>query len=108
MKPESWCTCKKVDNTVSKGLHLRECIERADSPSLSQILDSRQEDYGDAKDNFTEIGKRWGVSAFDVAMMMIDLKLVRIRVNPNKEDSWLDLLGYIHHAQNLIPDEDGE
>jgi hypothetical protein len=83
------------------------------SNKLDAILDQRQEDYGDAKDNFTAIGRMWGannkiddIPAFEVALMMAQLKIQRILANPYKEDSWLDLQGYIHHAQSLVPERE--
>ena len=85
------------------------------SKKLQEILDSRQEDYGDPKDNFTAIGRMWGaglriedIPAFQVALHMAQLKIQRIIANPYKKDSWDDLLGYLHHAQNLLPERDGE
>ena len=85
------------------------------SKKLNEILDSRQEDYGDASDNFTAIGRMWGallkiedIPAYQVALMMVQFKTIRASANPHKEDSWLDLEGYLHHGKNLIPDKDGE
>ena len=83
------------------------------SKKLTEILDQRQEDYGDAKDNFTAIGRMWGallkiedIPAYQVALMMAQLKIQRILANPYKEDSWLDLQGYIRHAQSLVPERE--
>ena len=85
------------------------------SKKLLELLDQRQEDYGDPKDNFTAIGRMWGaglriedIPAFQVALQMAQLKIQRIIANPYKKDSWDDLLGYLHHAQNLLPERDGE
>ena len=92
-----------------------EAEEVEDNSPISRILDQRQEDYGDAKDNFTAIGRMWGaglqiedIPAFQVALQMAQLKIQRIIANPYKKDSWDDLLGYLHHAQNLLPERDGE
>ena len=85
------------------------------SKGISQLLDSRQKDYGDAKDNFTAIGRMWGallqiedIPAFQVALMMVQFKTVRASKNPHKPDSWDDLEGYAHHGRDLIPERDGE
>jgi len=82
---------------------------------LLELLDLRQEDYGDPKDNFTAIGRVWGatlkiedIPAFQFSLLMAQLKIQRIIANPYKKDSWDDLLGYLHHAQNLLPERDGE
>ena len=110
------CDCKA---RFSTGLNLipheSHCAGYRKKASVSAILDQRQEDYGDAKDNFTAIGRMWGaglqiedIPAFQVALQMAQLKIQRIIANPYKKDSWDDLLGYLHHAQNLLPERDGE
>jgi len=83
------------------------------SKKLDAILDERLEQYGEADVNFTAIGRMWGallkiedIPAFEVALMMAQLKLQRILANPYKEDSWLDLQGYIRHAQSLVPERE--
>jgi len=82
---------------------------------LLELLDQRQEDYGDAKDNFTAIGRMWGallkiedIPDWQVALMMDAFKSVRCFANPLKDDSWDDKSGYIHHARDLRPERDGE
>ena len=78
--------------------------------SLNRILDERQDQYGDAKENFRKIGIMWGVildlpyslSEYQVAQMMIALKLQRISVNPDHEDSWLDIQGYAKHGLDSL------
>jgi len=73
---------------------------------LSDILNERQEQYGDPTENFRKIGIMWGVildlpyslAPYQVAQMMIALKLQRISVNPDYEDSWLDIQGYAAHG----------
>ena len=77
---------------------------------LKKILDSRQEEYGDALENFETIGKIWGalldleepIKPWQVALMMDSLKTVRLFRNPTHEDSWIDKEGYIHHAQDIV------
>jgi hypothetical protein len=85
------------------------------SKKLNEILDSRQEDYGDASDNFTAIGRMWGallkiedIPGWQVGLMMDAFKSVRCFANPYKDDSWDDKSGYIKHARDLVPDKDGE
>ena len=82
---------------------------------LLELLDSRQEDYGDPKDKFTAIGRMWGallkiedIPDWQVALMMDAFKSVRCFANPLKDDSWDDKSGYIHHARDLRPERDGE
>ena len=73
-----------------------------------QILDlaeqcvcvDRDEQYGDAEDNFALIASFWNVykgeaifDAEDVAIMMALLKIARIKTG-NSADSYVDLAGY--------------
>ena len=76
---------------------------------LKKILDNRQEEYGDALENFETIGKVWGallgineIAPWQVALMMDALKTVRLFKNPNHEDSWLDKEGYIQHRKDIV------
>ena len=76
---------------------------------INKVLDERQQDYGDALENFETIGKVWGallgidsIPAYQVALMMDSLKTVRLFKNANHEDSWLDKQGYIHHAIDIV------
>jgi hypothetical protein len=75
------------------------------SKKLEKVLDSRQEEYGDAVGNFTKIGIIWGalldigeIEPHQVALMMDALKTVRCFDNPSHKDSWLDKQGYTQHG----------
>ena len=78
--------------------------------NVNDILDDRQAQYGDATENFRQIGIMWGVlfglpyslSADQVAQMMIALKLQRISVSADPKDSWLDIQGYAIHGLNSL------
>jgi len=58
--------------------------------SLNRILDERQDQYGDAKENFRKIGIMWGVildlpyslSEYQVAQMMIALNCNAFQLIP--------------------------
>ena len=77
-------------------------------PSRSEILDTakqavnvdRAATHGDAERNFDLIAGYWSthlgvpVSALDVAVMMMLLKVARIRSNPAHVDSFVDVAGY--------------
>jgi len=74
---------------------------------IKQILEDRQEQYGDSYGNLTSIGRVWGallriedIPAHQVALMMDAFKTVRIFANSVHEDSWDDKLGYIEHGRN--------
>lgn len=77
---------------------------------IEKILNERQDDYGDAITNFAKIGALWAVildldepiEPHVVALMMDQLKTVRILANPEHADSWFDKLGYTTHGYNII------
>lgn len=65
------------------------------------INGDRAADYGDAKDNFENIGAGWKViDKFDipysvkVALKMDWLKTCRLLSSPDHLDSWIDKCGY--------------
>lgn len=80
------------------------------------IYGDRMEQYGNAKDNFTDIGKLWepilgiDVSAEEVALCLLQLKVARAindtRLDrPIKRDTIVDLAGYagcIEKIQNGV------
>lgn len=77
-----------------------ECLETA----RECVTKDRAKSYGDAEDNFSNIAKIWNaqgvrinkrkVTATDVALMMVGMKLARLRYNPEHKDSWIDIAGY--------------
>ncbi len=64
------------------------------------VCGQREQDYNSPENNFKLISDLWTiylgheVSSIDVAMMMALLKIARIRNNPYKSDSFVDLAGY--------------
>src|SRR3546814_908824 len=67
------------------------------------VLQDRNASYGDPEDNFQDIADRWTVlfrgrgvafTPADVAAMMCDVKLARLRTSADKPDNWIDLAGY--------------
>lgn len=67
---------------------------------VTDILREREERYGDPAVLFADIAERWGgclqtpLTAAQVALMMMDLKLARLAHNGNHRDSLMDILGY--------------
>ena len=62
----------------------------------------RHTNYGDAIDNFTDIGKLWAVvlgldevTPEQVALCMNQVKVARLKTTPNHMDSWVDGCGYL-------------
>jgi hypothetical protein len=64
------------------------------------VVADRGRAYGDACQSMEAIAQRWSltlghpVTAAQVALCMIDLKLERLRHDPCHEDSLLDVAGY--------------
>jgi len=64
------------------------------------VLEERGHAYGAADAAFAAIAARWSitlghpVSATDVVLCMIDLKLVRLAHDQGHEDSLIDVIGY--------------
>jgi hypothetical protein len=76
---------------------------------IDQILEDRQEKYGDASENFALIGRLWGailhtddLAPEEVAIMMIALKSVRVLKNPTYSDSWDDIVGYVTVGREIV------
>ena len=68
--------------------------------SAADTVEQRREEYGHSTENFEVIGQRWTlvlgtpVTAAQVAVCLIDLKLARLRKDPAHKDSILDIAGY--------------
>lgn len=73
----------------------------------------RLEEYGDMRASFNRIAKLWSaysgvyLDAFDVAKMMILLKVSRAK-NSNHRDSFVDIVGYIECIDQMSSDLDNE
>ena len=78
------------------------------------ILEERAKDWGDPLRSHARIGEMWGailrypVDAYDVALMMAALKLVRADLNPDNPDSLIDAKGYLTIAQRIVEEQQGE
>jgi len=82
--------------------------------TISLVGGQRAKDYGDKTTNHERIAKLWNmwfdetrssynsheltpngsVSAYDVAMMMLMVKIARLMHSPGHEDSHIDIAGY--------------
>jgi hypothetical protein len=66
----------------------------------AQVLEARAETYGPAADSLRAVAARWSltlgraVTPAEVALCMIDLKLVRLAHDPTHRDSLVDVIGY--------------
>lgn len=61
----------------------------------------KAEEYGNPRIMFQNISKRWfdcDDAEVDIAIMMAELKIERIKYDHNKEDSYLDAIAYLTMA----------
>ena len=84
-------------------------LQRAESTITGQ----RQTDYGDKRQNFTQIAMMLQgllapkllptsrITPEDVALIMIMVKAARLAKSPDHNDSWLDIAGYAGCADIL-------
>lgn len=69
------------------------------------VQGQRRDDYGDARECFNRIAKMWSgylgieLTAFDVANLMITLKLCRAHGKGFQKDSYTDIAGYSYCAE---------
>lgn len=75
------------------------------------VCEIRGQEYGGVEDNFALIADMWSVylgveiTPVDVALMMAQLKMARIKTGTFKEDSFVDACGYIACAAELAKGE---
>ena len=75
---------------------------------VSLIVRERGEIYGDPRANLSDTAIRWTatlglkVSAAQVAMCMVDLKMSRLKATPQHLDSLQDICGYIALLSEII------
>lgn len=71
------------------------------------VCQDRQDRYGNLEDNFGTIANYWAaylqsvgikdldfLDSYDVANMMVLLKVARCASNPRHKDNWIDIAGY--------------
>jgi hypothetical protein len=64
------------------------------------VVEERGQSYGDATTLFNQIAKRWSltlgveITASQVVLCMLDLKLARLSNDPTHTDSMVDVAGY--------------
>lgn len=65
------------------------------------LTGDKSEEYGNPQTMCRRIGRRWferGDGETDVAIMMAELKIERIKFDPTKEDSYMDAIAYLAMA----------
>lgn len=75
------------------------------------INGDRRDDYGSARQSFETIATLWSVvlnhavTAHDVALCMVQLKVARALVSPEKRDSYVDMCGYAALGGHLAAED---
>jgi hypothetical protein len=75
---------------------------------VAQVLEDRGAAFGDPKAQMTAIAQRWSitlgtpVTAQQVALCMIDLKLARLAHDPDYADGPVDVIGYAALIPEII------
>lgn len=78
-----------------------EAAEAAVTKGLVVVQGDREQTYGSPTVNFENIARLWSVvagapiTAHQVALMMVQLKVARLMNTPGHEDSWADIVGYV-------------
>lgn len=92
------CHGPKTDPPIVKAASIYERI----ADNLVHVNDmlngEKAEEYGNPRIMFQNISKRWFGCAdaeVDVAIMMAELKIERIKHDHSKEDSYLDAIAYL-------------
>lgn len=74
-----------------------------------QTFEERRAEYGSAERNMVQVAKRWSlvlgqeVSAQDVVLCLLELKLARLTFDPAHVDSIIDVAGYAAVLAELAP-----
>ena len=77
-------------------MNRKEILNKAES----LVNGPRAKEYGDAHDNHARIAQMWSVlldkpvTIQQVYQCMVAVKLARLVVTPDHEDSWIDICGY--------------
>ena len=75
----------------------------------NMLTGEKNEEYGDPRTMFKNVSKRWfdcDDAEAEVAIMMAELKIERIKHDRTKEDSYLDAIAYLVMALAFI--QEGE
>ena len=77
-------------------MNRKEILNKAES----LVNGPRAKEYGDAHENHARIAQMWSVlldkpvTVQQVYQCMVAVKLARLVVTPDHEDSWIDICGY--------------
>lgn len=91
-----------IDPPVVKNANIMSTIYARIADNLirvnNMLTGEKAEEYGNPRTMFKNISQRWfgrDNAEVDVAIMMAELKIERIKHNRTKEDSYLDAIAYL-------------
>ena len=91
-----------IDPPVVKNANIQSTVYARIADNLIQVNNmltgEKAEEYGNPRTMFKNISKRWfdcDSAEVEVAIMMAELKLERIKHDRTKEDSYLDAIAYL-------------
>ena len=94
-----------VDQPVVKNANIMSTIYARIADNLirvnNMLTGEKAEEYGNPRTMFKNISQRWfgcDDAEVDVAIMMAELKIERIKHDRTKEDSYLDAIAYLTMA----------
>ena len=85
-----------VENTLKPSIYTRIADNLYHVENM--LNEEKAEEYGDPRIMFRNISQRWfgrDDTEVDVAIMMAELKIERIKHDHSKEDSYLDAIAYL-------------
>ena len=100
---------EKGQHEEEEQMKRKEILETA----IKTVCESRQSQYGDPEDTFSEIARLWTVyigcpvSPRDVAIMMLLLEVARSKNGQDKDDNYADIAGYAACAAESREGQDG-
>lgn len=90
-----------IDTPIVKAAGIYERIAENFIRVNDMLNGEKAKEYGNPRIMFQNISKRWfdcDSAEVDVAIMMAELKIERIKHDPKKEDSYLDAIAYLSMA----------
>lgn len=100
--PEPPLPPSKTQRIYRRIIHNFERIE-------DMLTGDKAEEYGDPQAMCRRIGRRWFEredGETDVAIMMAELKIERIKFDPTKEDSYMDAIAYLAMALAFMQEKE--
>lgn len=95
-----------VSVSTPRSDHTREIVLET---AASLVMGDRNKDYAGPKENFAQTADLWSaylnmkVSAHDVGVLMILVKVARLSTSPGKLDHWIDIAGYAACGAETAP-----